>query len=241
MSSSKEAKKSRRRSDAGSATKKPKIEEAPFSDPKSLVTFLVGPGPDPTEFIAHKEFVCRHSKVLEAAFNSGFIEGQSQTYRLEDTSPAAFRLLMEWFYLEKLTLLQTSPGYVLDVTDMQQEFNEDMSLAELWVLAEKFAMPVLQNKIIDSMQQIVLIGDSIPSRTFQYIYANTAAGSALRKYAVKTCVRYRNEGQYSENADLHPPQMMVDIAEDYVVEFNTPEEHDEDIKPTEFHVPVGKD
>jgi hypothetical protein len=33
--------------------------------------------------------------VLEAAFNSEFVEGQTQTYRLEDATERAFRLLVQ--------------------------------------------------------------------------------------------------------------------------------------------------
>jgi hypothetical protein len=48
------------------------------------------------------EFACHHSPVLKAAFNSSFIEGQTQTYRLEDMLPSAFRLLAKWFYSERI-------------------------------------------------------------------------------------------------------------------------------------------
>lgn len=50
------------------------------------------------------EFACHYSPVLKAAFNSSFLEGQTQTYRLEDISPSAFRLLVQWLYGQNIDL-----------------------------------------------------------------------------------------------------------------------------------------
>jgi len=74
-----------------------------------VVTFLIGPGENPKKFILHKERVCYHSLVLEAAFSSKFVKGETQTYRIEDTSPGAFRLFTQWISREKLDLIQLRP------------------------------------------------------------------------------------------------------------------------------------
>ena len=75
-----------------------------------FVTFLIGPEPNPAKFVVRREFACYHSKVLNTAFNSNFIEGQTQTYRLEDTTPGTFKLLVQWLYMQKLKISQfTSP------------------------------------------------------------------------------------------------------------------------------------
>jgi hypothetical protein len=58
--------------------------------PEAIVTFLIGPGDSPKKFIVHKEHACHHSPILNAAFNGNFVEGQTQTYRIEDTSPGPF-------------------------------------------------------------------------------------------------------------------------------------------------------
>src|ERR1700678_3199043 len=41
-----------------------------FSDPDTLVTFLIGPGNNPKKFVVHKEVACYHSRVFDAAFNN---------------------------------------------------------------------------------------------------------------------------------------------------------------------------
>jgi len=57
-----------------------------------------------TKFVI--EFACHHSPVLKAAFNSNFIEEESQTYRLEEISASAFRLLVQWFYNEEFDVFK---------------------------------------------------------------------------------------------------------------------------------------
>lgn len=88
---------------------------------------MVGPDPNPTEFLIHKEVVCQQSEVLAAAFNSGFKEGQTQTYRLEDTTDRGFRLFMQWLYSRKFTLLQLDSDYDYDEDSASLGEAEDMS------------------------------------------------------------------------------------------------------------------
>lgn len=64
-------------------------------DSNSLVTFIIGKEGETVKFTAHKEVVCYHSKVLDAAFNGDFIERQTQIYRLEDTTEGVFKLFMQ--------------------------------------------------------------------------------------------------------------------------------------------------
>ncbi|KAH6671118.1 hypothetical protein B0J14DRAFT_595375 [Halenospora varia] len=86
-----------------------KTEIPTFVDPL-IVTFNIGPNgsPDQKSFIIHKEVACFHSPVLNAALNSEFIEGQTQTYTLEDTTPGSFRLLMQWLYGGEFKVSQLS-------------------------------------------------------------------------------------------------------------------------------------
>ncbi|KAG4424720.1 hypothetical protein IFR04_002068 [Cadophora malorum] len=126
-----------------------------FSHPDVFVTFLIGPEPNPTKFVVHREFACYHSKVLNAAFNSNFIEGQTQTYQLEDTTPGTFKLLVQWLYTQKLKISQlTCPeqfGGLAEKVDRDADvcwYEEDMNLARLWVLADRLGMPKLQNNVM---------------------------------------------------------------------------------------------
>jgi hypothetical protein len=51
-------------------------------------------------FVIQKEVVVLYSPVFKAAFNSDFVEGQTQTYNLEETNIKAFSLVVQWLYGE---------------------------------------------------------------------------------------------------------------------------------------------
>ncbi|KAF7949514.1 uncharacterized protein EAE97_003023 [Botrytis byssoidea] len=76
-------------------------KKKPFSSPNEMVTFIVGTGDKQETFQIHKQIACEHSEVWNRAFNSVFVEGQTQTYRIEDTVPEVFRLLTQWVYREE--------------------------------------------------------------------------------------------------------------------------------------------
>lgn len=183
-----------------------------FSDGKSLVTFIVGPDPNPTEFLVHKEVVCQQSEVLAAAFNSGFKEGQTQTYRLEDTTDRAFRLFMQWLYSRKFTLLQLRPDHHFDEKEAKTELElaEDMSLVELWVLADKFRMSSLQNATLDAIDDVFSKPFArFPTETYQYLCRNTIKGSPLRQYMIAICAEQGLPSLLHEDFEDHFPRELL--------------------------------
>jgi hypothetical protein len=71
-----------------------------FNTPHELITFYIGP--DLNLFMVHKEVACLNCPVFAAAFKSDFVEGQTQTYKLEDITVDAFQYVVYWFYSQKL-------------------------------------------------------------------------------------------------------------------------------------------
>lgn len=177
-----------------------------FRDPATLVTFLIGP--EATKFVAHKEFVAYHSKVLKAAFESGFIEGLTQTYTISDTTARAFRLLMQWFYSDTLKLPQKSMEHNVP-PDREALQSEYMSWVEAWILADKLSMPRLQNVLIDAMWKFSRYCGSF--NAMHYIYDNTSVDSALRKLSVKQAVDGWSPRLISEFGDSFPREMLKDV------------------------------
>ncbi|KAG4433068.1 hypothetical protein IFR05_011462 [Cadophora sp. M221] len=195
-------------------SKKFKAASTSFSrDPKSLVTFIVGPEGSTKEFLVHKEVACHHSDVLKAAFNSGFIEGSTQTYRLEDVSEGAFNFLIQWLYSQKLNLLVDDPDHVVNTKDEGEDCDEDMHLAELWTLADRLNIPKLQNAVIDAFHSIFISHECLLCYSYHYIYQNTTANSKLRKYVCAPFAQYITLGFIKETAKHYPSEMLVDIAE----------------------------
>ncbi|KAI9050723.1 hypothetical protein LZ554_004843 [Drepanopeziza brunnea f. sp. 'monogermtubi'] len=180
-----------------------------FSDPESMVTFLIGPIDKPVRFFIHKEVVCKSSKVFAAALsNRNFIEGQTQMYRLEDTTERAFRMLMQWMYAHEL---------VLPETGHDQMVKQNLAFVETWVLADKFDFPALQNYIVEAIyKQLSGPFRHLPMYTARFVYGHTAPGSPLRKLMVSLAVGYMESRLLHEVKDFLPYDCLLDITASFI-------------------------
>jgi hypothetical protein len=107
-----------------------------------------------------------HSPVLNAAFNSTLIEGQTKIYSLLTTYPKTFRLLMKYMYKDRIRSLLIS-----DSSSSKQTLNEEnnYSIKETKALMPRFRgelfhltylgylvhyllMPRLQNHVFEHLE-----------------------------------------------------------------------------------------
>ncbi|KAH7403726.1 hypothetical protein BKA64DRAFT_707201 [Cadophora sp. MPI-SDFR-AT-0126] len=88
------------------------------------------------KFCIHKDFICYHSPFFAAAFTGHCVEGESQTMSFDDVHPPTFGVFTNWLYTQAL---KTRAGDNLD---------DIWNLTELWILAQRFLMPKLQNQIM---------------------------------------------------------------------------------------------
>ena len=210
-----------------------------FSDPDTLVTFLIGPGDNLKKFVVHKEVACYHSGVFDAAFNNpAFTEGQTQTYKMDDTTNGAFRLLVQWLYFKKLEIAQLKEDWVQNKVTATIENN---SLAELWVLADKLGIPQLQNVTIETMHQIKAKRNLIPTQTAQYIYNNTSPTSALRRYIVELCAISLSATSFANSPDRFPHEMLIDMVIFYSTRHWALEDSSKNLNLSEYRVPEDID
>jgi hypothetical protein len=178
--------------------------------PDETVTFCIGKGDNVKKFVVHKEFACRYSPVLKKAFSSGFVEGQTQTYKLEDTTEFAFRFLTQWFYREKLDLdvhkdeiSETGADHKIKCA------KQGLALVELWTLADLLLVDKLQDHVMDLMARIQKSCGAMNRHCFYYIYENTSADSPLRRLAVDQAAW---EGFVNpNNSQEYPKEMLLDI------------------------------
>jgi hypothetical protein len=180
--------------------------------PEAIVTFLIGPGDSPKKFIVHKEHACHHSPILNAAFNGNFVEGQTQTYRIEDTSPGAFQFFVQWLYRQEVDLFQLR-NFDTTEEDEPQMFAEDMDLAELWVLADKMAMPPLQNLVVSKIIEIREETLCVAVNTLHYIYRTTAIDSPLRRLMVSEVANCSYQRDFSDDSEMFPHAFLIDLAQ----------------------------
>ncbi|KAH9215323.1 hypothetical protein DL95DRAFT_247029, partial [Leptodontidium sp. 2 PMI_412] len=127
------------------------------------------------KFITHMEFACKHSEVLKAAFDGPFIEGKTGVYNLEDVNPETFRLFAEYLYSGKTTLLHHNC------------VDQDLTLVQLWVLADRFLVRTLQNQVVIHMERIRQSCGEMRPGCWDYVYDNTTLGSPLRALVAEQC------------------------------------------------------
>lgn len=179
-----------------------------------MVLFKVKTRSNTVEFLVHKEIACYHSIVFDASFNGGFKEAETLEYELDDTTPGAFQLLVQWLYFQKLELRQLHPGHrAVKLTHADQ--SENMALAELWILAERLILPRLQNLVITNMYQIFIRTQFIPAQTWKFIFdGEYQSSSPLRKYVVDLVACYVDEETYDEleESDMLPVGLLVGVA-----------------------------
>ena len=142
---------------------------------------------------------------MRAAFNSNFLEGQTQTYHLEDTSEDAVRLLVFWLYSQNLNL-------TLEEAESWDFPRETKALCSLWVLADKLIIPALQNAAIEEINAVTLRDDRIPTRCLRYVYENTAMRSPLRQLML-TYLAYGGlaTSYYTDKAHLFPKELLPEL------------------------------
>ncbi|PQE11672.1 hypothetical protein CJF32_00004849 [Rutstroemia sp. NJR-2017a WRK4] len=197
--------------------------EPPFSSPSQTVTFITGKGDKERQFVVHKEFACKHSSVWNAAFNGSFIEGRTQTYRLEDTTGDAFQFLVQWLYQGRMGLLvhgRDDHATTLAADHRDRCGEQDSILAELWILGDRFLIRPLQNYVMAQMHSIQTTCGKMDPAVCRVIYDNTAMGSPLRRFAVDQICWLRGPVEMSM-LDVIPTRMLKDItfAADELVTF----------------------
>ncbi|TVY32519.1 hypothetical protein LSUB1_G007538 [Lachnellula subtilissima] len=91
------------------------------------------------KFTVHKNLAEHYSPFFTKAFNSAFIEGQTQEMVLEDVEAVIFGLVVNWLYTQK----------IIHPEDKKIQLVE---IVKLWVLAGRFLIPRLQNDAIRRTQ-----------------------------------------------------------------------------------------
>ncbi|OWP04978.1 hypothetical protein B2J93_7279 [Marssonina coronariae] len=120
-------------------------------------------GSCPEKLIVHEMFACHFSPVCHAAFNSTFIEGQTQEYRLQDP-------------LKDASTAATAPRETAKDGD-----EEIQALVELGFLTEKLLIPTLQNQVLDEFESIGERHGPVILLELNLTDNNTSRGSWLRR------------------------------------------------------------
>jgi hypothetical protein len=115
---------------------------------------------NPIKYIIHKEFICYYSPFFKAAFNGNFKEGQTQEITIS-ADVVAFGVVVNWLYSQKV------------VTSGVDELILS-TLAQAWILADRFLIPKLQNQIMFHIHKICICIGIWKDCTYFETFANIA-------------------------------------------------------------------
>lgn len=159
--------------------------------------------------MVHKDFACHYSPVFKAAFNSDFVESQTQEYRVDEDGEEGIRPLVHWVYTQKLDLLQFQETF--NDFDGDAATKEDMCLVNLWVLADKLLIPQLQNMTLGALVKICGKAQGLATHCLEYVCANTSKDSGLRRWFVHRCAFRIESNSFLEHPEEYPHQLLLEI------------------------------
>lgn len=161
----------------------------------------------------HKDFAVHYSPALKAAFASAFVEGQTQTYRFEDTTEEAIRLLVHWMYTQQLDT-ERDMEKLKERGPNGANVTQNTALFQLWVLADKMLIPRLQNMVMDKIDELARYTRLTPTSHVRYTWKNTQYGSPLRAWYLKEYA-YEFKRKYLDEVKLRkrcPSEMLAELA-----------------------------
>jgi hypothetical protein len=127
------------------------------------------------------------------------VEGQTQTYTLEDTTEEVFALFSRFIYTLSLE------------GDLGDKVNAAPNLCKLWVLAEKLLIPRLQNQVIDRIEATRDEFNVIYPYSVKYVWENTASDSPLRRLFIRHCAWVLDGSWFRSHPEELPHEALIEI------------------------------
>ncbi|KAI4743409.1 hypothetical protein E4T50_06207 [Aureobasidium sp. EXF-12298] len=144
---------------------------------KEMVSLLVGPNKE--KYNLHKGLLCFYSDFFRAAFKGSFKEAEEGKIELPDVGTEVFEAFQVWLYSRSLRVSENHG----DSSD-RPPFLSFHTLAHLWVLGDKYQIPLLQNCAIDALLEKLKEENKFSTGVVAIAYTGTMVGSPLRKLAI---------------------------------------------------------
>ncbi|KAL2068337.1 hypothetical protein VTL71DRAFT_16435 [Oculimacula yallundae] len=90
------------------------------------------------------------------------------------------------------------------------EYEQDMNLIQLWILADRLLIPKLQNQIISQLTKMGC--DYWSTHWINYLYEHTGSGSPLRSFAIDLCLYTVPDGYIQAYPGDFPPAMLRELS-----------------------------
>jgi BTB/POZ domain len=144
----------------------------------------------------HKDIICKHCPFFDKAFNGSFEEAASKHINLESEELQPVQECIRWIYSGGIFQEAPAPDF--------------LQLCKLWVLADKWCMPTLQNLVIDRLEKEAK-RKLIPGSTITYIYSKTLPNSKLRGIANEICAWNMSEQTFRTTSKEYPDEFWKDL------------------------------
>jgi hypothetical protein len=156
-------------------------------------------GTPETPFDVHLELLCDSSPYFNRLFNDRFARVPPATVRLPDYDPGTFTEFLNWVYRGTIFQNQLHPPLI--------------ELFRLWVLADKFEVPELQNLVVTHCKKKLDYQKNgvVATNTINYVYNNTVPGSPLRQMTVDTFAQRATKAKFSKYREEVPRAFLEDL------------------------------
>lgn len=159
----------------------------------------VGPSHEP--FDVHVELLCEQSVFFNEKYSNRYEESTIETLVLDDVNPDDFADVVSWMYQGTLKGIYPQPCVP-----------SWLRLCTIWILAQRFGMPKLQDEALDWLKSKGDVDVVIELEAVLLIYHETALGSSLRRFAVENWVtKSTSMDEFQASKHLFPHDFLVDI------------------------------
>lgn len=159
-------------------------------------------GPKRVKFGVHKGILIRSSAFFRAALTGTFKEATEGTVTLQEDSPKVFGVFVSWLYTGKLE----------NTVDEIPTPCGSNRLAELYIFADRYDVPILRNDAIDALvknRQELL---HIPTSSFRMVYDATPPKDPLRRLLVDMVALNTNiPKSVVAHRESYPAEMLLDM------------------------------
>ena len=161
-------------------------------------------------FYVHRDLISFYSGYFKAALNGGFAEAKTGVIELKSEEPPVFEGFINWLYTQKARKDKITKGNSREYL---------LSIAKLWIFADRREIPLLMNEMVDCLQQSVVAAWVFPESTITEIYNNTTEGSGLRRMVVFTYASLagaKHAARMKYDSDVYVHNFVIDLVKSLI-------------------------
>ena len=163
-----------------------------------MVQINVGKGNEHESIAIHHGLLCFYSGYFRDVFNNRSID-ESNTIDLPDEEVGIFKRFQLWLY-----------SHTFD-QDCKQKLDR---MVELWVFADEYRVPLLQNMVLNEIRNRVALKRVLPDTAqINFVYEHTVPNSGLRHFVIDVVYRLMPSGDvlHSDDSNGLPKEALCDI------------------------------